>query len=199
MTSAFSITCVSGAAIKECIPTLARLRISVFREFPYLYDGTEEYERRYLETYVRTDSSIAVLATVNGEVVGASTGLAMAAEEPAFTRPFVAAGLDIEEIYYCAESVLLPPYRGMGIYKHFFMERERHARTLNGIKMMAFCAVQRPDNHPLRPADYVPLEDIWARFGYKRQEELHTTFEWKDIDEETPSPKPMVFYTKRLQ
>jgi len=29
----------SGAALQQYIPELARLRIEVFRDFPYLYDG----------------------------------------------------------------------------------------------------------------------------------------------------------------
>lgn len=30
---------VTGAGLAEVIPALARLRITVFRDFPYLYDG----------------------------------------------------------------------------------------------------------------------------------------------------------------
>jgi hypothetical protein len=30
---------------------VARLRITVFREFPYLYDGNFDYEKKYLASY----------------------------------------------------------------------------------------------------------------------------------------------------
>lgn len=193
-----SITTATGPGIRQWIPALSRLRIRVFREFPYLYDGTEDYERHYLETYLKAHSSIAVMAICDGEVIGASTGLAMADEETAFIRPFAEGGYCLEEIFYCGESVLLPEYRGMGIYKQFFQQRERHARALGGMKLMTFCAVQRPDDHPLCPRDYRPLDAIWRHFGYRRQAELNTTFDWKDIDEQASTPKPMAFYTKPL-
>lgn len=198
MTPEISITIATGPGIREWIPALAHLRIKVFREFPYLYDGTEDYERHYLETYVKADSSIAVIAISNGEVIGASTGLAMVDEESAFIRPFADGGYRLEEIFYCGESVLLPGYRGLGIYKLFFHERERHARALGGMKLTTFCAVQRPDDHPLRPDGYRPLDEIWQHFGYSRQPALHTTFDWKDVNAPAPSPKAMVFYTKLL-
>jgi len=198
MTAKIDIHCVRGSAIGDWIPALARLRIAVFREFPYLYDGTAEYEEKYLRTYVNSATSIAVLATVDGEVIGASTGLALADEDSAFIQPFVDSGYNVGDIFYCAESVLLPDYRGMGVYKHFFSEREAHARNLPAIKTLAFCAVQRSPIHPLRPTNYVPLDDIWQRFGYCRRPELVTTFHWKDIDAAESSAKPMVFYTKQL-
>ena len=44
------IRLLHGAAIAPYIDDLARLRLSVFREFPYLYDGTPEYEADHLAT-----------------------------------------------------------------------------------------------------------------------------------------------------
>jgi hypothetical protein len=34
-----------GAALARGLPALARLRIAVFRSWPYLYDGTLEHEQ----------------------------------------------------------------------------------------------------------------------------------------------------------
>ena len=44
----------SGPDLNNYIDNIARLRIEVFRDFPYLYDGTMEYERNYLQTYSRS-------------------------------------------------------------------------------------------------------------------------------------------------
>ena len=63
-----------------------------------------------------------------------------------------AAGHDVARVYYYGESVLLPGWRGRGIGVAFFAAREARAREL-GFKVGTFCAVVRPDNHPLRPAD----------------------------------------------
>ena len=42
---------LTGANMEQALPALARLRISVFRSFPYLYAGTEDYEQDYLRSF----------------------------------------------------------------------------------------------------------------------------------------------------
>ncbi len=89
-------------------------------------------------------------------------------------------------------------YRGLGIGVRFFVEREAHARRLGGMALSAFCAVERPTDHPRRPVDYQPPDGFWNRRGYARHPELQTEFSWKEIDEDSESPKRMVFWLKRL-
>lgn len=185
-------------ALAAAIPDLARLRITVFREYPYLYDGSLAYEENYLTTYTRCPDSVAVLARNEVGVVGASTGLPLTAETAEVQQPFVAQGYDPREIFYCGESVLLPAYRGRGLYREFFAGREQHARALGGFRHMALCGVVRPEDHPRRPSDYAPLDPVWRRFGYEKHPELTTFFAWRDLDESVESPKQMVFWLKAL-
>ena len=180
------------------IPALAALRITVFREFPYLYDGSLEYEEKYLATYRECATSIVALALDGEQVVGASTALPLSAETANLKNAFAGQPYVLAEIFYCGESILLPAYRGRGVYREFFTARERHARVLGGYKWMALCAVARPSTHPRRPPDYVPLDAIWQKFGYTQQSDLRATFEWQDLDETSPSPKEMVFWLKPL-
>lgn len=195
----FTFRQVSGAAIAPHVEDLARLRIEVFREFPYLYDGDLDYERKYLQTYIDSPRSLAVLVYEGADLVGASTGLPMRDETEEFQRAFVEHGYDVDAIFYCGESVLRRDYRGRGIYKHLFQARERHAASLPGIELCTFCGVRRPPDHPLRPADYVPLNAIWNRFGYTEHPELETRYTWKDIDAAEPTAKTMRFWTKRIE
>lgn len=186
-----------GPELTPWLDHIAALRIQVFRDFPYLYDGSLAYEADYLRIYTQCDSAICVLALSDDEVVGASTGLALSDETEAFQRPFDETGCDIGTIFYCAESVLLPQYRGTGLYSGFFQARESHARRL-GKQVSVFCAVQRPVDHPLRPADYQSLDPVWQHFGYTPSFELVTGFRWKDIDQAEETEKPMLFYIKSL-
>jgi len=192
------IQSVSGEALKEYIPVLATLRISVFREFPYLYDGDLAYEEEYLNTYVQAPDSVIILVFDGDEVVGASTAIPMANETVEFKQPFIDAGYNPDEIFYCGESVLLPQYRGQGVGVAFFEQREAHAAKLGGFKFSCFCAVDRPEEHPRRPADYEPLDGFWQKRGYQKTPELATTYSWKDLDEAQQSPKPMMFWMKAL-
>jgi len=192
------IKTVSGDGIKPFLSDIARLRITVFREFPYLYDGSAEYEQRYLETYVQSANSLAVLVMAGLNVVGVSTGIPLADETEEFQRPFLDRGSDPSGIFYCGESLLLPEYRGKGIYKSFFREREEHARRLKQFNKICFCAVVRPDDHPLKPDSYRPLDSIWESFGYRKTTGFTMAYSWKDIDKKQEDEKRMVFWMKDL-
>lgn len=189
---------LSGEALNQFIPELAKLRIQVFRDFPYLYDGDPDYEARYLQTYIEAPDSVIVLAFDGDKVVGASTGIPLKYETDEVKAPFIKAGIDVDSVFYCGESVLLSQYRGQGAGVAFFDHREQHARELGGYKYSCFCGVQRPDDHPRRPAGFRPLDNFWRKRGYEKHPELHTTFSWKELDEEHESPKPMTFWMKKL-
>ncbi len=195
---AVTTTTVSGPALEAWVDALAQLRITVFREFPYLYDGDRSYEERYLRTYVRSSNAMAVLALDGETVVGASTGLPMSHETEEFIAPFIAAGYDPAQVFYCGESILLAPYRGQGLYRRFFAGREAYARALPGMKQICFCAVQRAADHPLRPADYQPLDPVWRHFGYQPQPALTAHYSWKDIDQPRATRHALRFWLKNL-
>jgi hypothetical protein len=42
---------LTGSAVGESLDDIASLRITIFREFPYLYNGQREEESRYLQVY----------------------------------------------------------------------------------------------------------------------------------------------------
>jgi GNAT superfamily N-acetyltransferase len=189
----------SGAALHDYLEAVARLRIEVFREFPYLYDGSMDYERQYLQTYVRCPEAVVVVAFDGDRVVGASTGIPMRHEELQFRQPLFDHGYDPARIFYCAESVLRREYRGRGTGARFFEEREAHARALGGFDWCCFCAVERPADHPLRPPAYQPHDTFWQQRGYTRHPELGAMYHWKDIDQTEQTSKRLVFWLKSVQ
>ncbi|MFD0894517.1 GNAT family N-acetyltransferase [Luteolibacter ambystomatis] len=172
---------LTGEAIRPYLGDLATLRIQVFREFPYLYDGSDEYESEYLESYASSLGGVIVLALDGAKVVGVSTGLPLAEADASFQRPFMEAGIPIEKVFYLGESVLAREYRGRGIGHRFFDEREAHAAAL-GYEITSFCAVERPADHPLCPPDYRPNDPFWTKRGYGKRPELQTRLSWKQVD-----------------
>lgn len=189
---------LTGSGLIQYIAELAELRMTVFRDFPYLYAGDPDYERRYLKTYIEASDSVMVLAFDGKKVVGASTGIPLQHETSEVLQPFIDTGKNVSEIFYCGESVLLPEYRGKGAGVAFFEHRERHARNLGAMKISCFCAVQRSELHPSRPINYMPLDNFWQKRGYIKSEDLSTQFTWKDIGEEKETSKPMTFWIKHL-
>jgi GNAT superfamily N-acetyltransferase len=196
MTNNIRIERWTGAALEQYIPELARLRIEVFRDFPYLYDGDFDYEKKYLQTYIDCAESVIVLAFDGEKVVGASTAIPMKYETEELKRPFLEHGYKLDDVFYCSESVLNKHYRGLGLGVRFFEQREAHAEELGGFKHITFCCVERPVDHPRRPLNYVPLDPFWNKRGYIKHPELKTTYRWKDLDDTEETAKPMTFWLK---
>lgn len=187
---------LTGDSVASALDDLARLRIAVFRAWPYLYDGDLDYERDYLKVY-QAPGAVVVAAYDGDRMIGASTGAPMEHHAGDFAAAFAGRPERLDEIFYCAESVLLPDYRGHGLGHAFFDGREAQGRAL-GRRYSAFCSVQRPKDHPLRPADYRPLDDFWRKRGYEPLSGVVATFDWKDIDASVSTEKPLQFWMKRL-
>lgn len=180
------------------IDALANLRMRVFSEYPYLYDGDLSYERDYLRPYVDGRDALVVGAWDGGELVGASTGTPMEDHSGELGEAFAKSGIDLGRVFYCGESVLLPQYRGRGVGHRFFDLREERARCLDR-DHVAFCSVIRPQDHPARPEDYRSLEPFWTRRGYAKMPGVEARFAWKDHGDDMESEKPLQFWIRRLE
>jgi GNAT superfamily N-acetyltransferase len=190
---------LTGARIEAALEALARLRIEVFREFPYLYEGSLDYERGYLREFASSSRSTLVIARDHQRVVGASTATPLLehGEATSCAEALLRADVDPARVYYFGESVLQRAYRGRGLGHAFFDQREQSAREY-GFTLASFCAVQRPADHPAHPHDYAPHDAFWTRRGYRILPQAVATFSWRDLGEQEESAKPMVFWIKEL-
>ncbi len=188
---------LTGEDLAKALDDVARLRIEVFRAWPYLYDGDEAYERHYLQTYRKSENAILVAAFDGDRLVGASTGTPMEDHAEDFVAAFDGQGIDLKDIFYCAESVLMPGFRGRGIGHAFFDAREAHAREM-GRRYVAFCGVVRPAEHPLKPEQYQPLDPFWRKRGYAPVTGAVAQFRWKDIDQPEETEHPLQFWMRAL-
>ncbi|ETD81034.1 GNAT family N-acetyltransferase [Rhodobacter capsulatus] len=188
---------LTGPALDAALEDVAALRIAVFRDWPYLYEGALDYERRYLDSYRTSPGAVVVGAFYGPRLVGAATGTPLEDHAEDFAAPFALTGLPLETVFYCAESVLLPEYRGRGLGHAFFDAREAHARAL-GRRFSAFCAVIRPADHPLRPATYRPLDAFWRKRGYAPLPGVIAHFRWTDLGQTGETAKPLQFWGRKL-
>jgi GNAT superfamily N-acetyltransferase len=179
------------------IPALSDLRIQVFRSWPYLYDGSAEYETSYLAEFVREPGSVLVVARDGDAIIGAATASPLEGQKPDIQNPFREQGMDVAQIFYFGESVLLPQYQGQGIGHQFFDAREDAARAA-GASQTAFCAVIRPDDHPMRPETPRDLHPFWRARGYAPVPGLTGTLEWQDLGDDFESAHAMQFWMRDL-
>lgn len=191
-----SFLSLKGSEIKQYKNEIAKLRIEIFRDFPYLYEGDLAYEEKYLKVYENSPSSIMVLAMDDNTVIGATTALPLSDENDYVKEPFLKLGMPIEKIFYFGESVLKKEYRGLGIGKKFFQFREEHAMSFKQYTITCFCAVERSPNHPSKPKSYSPLDSFWSGIGYTPEPKLVSSFSWKDIGDQAETEKPMNYWKK---
>ena len=86
-----------GPDLEAALDGVAQLRITVFRDWPYLYDGSLEYEREYLATYRDNPGALLVGAFHDGQLIGASTSTPMEDHAPEFAAPFRDLGIPPEK------------------------------------------------------------------------------------------------------
>ena len=197
MIAPLRIEALTGPALIAALPALAALRIAVFRDWPYLYEGDDAYERRYMRAYADSADALVVGAFDGDALVGAATAAPMEDHAAAFAAPFAARGIALGEVLYCGESVLLPAYRGRGVGHAFFDAREAHGRAL-GRRLCAFCGVVRDPDDPRRPDGARDLGPFWRSRGYAPVEGLTATFAWREIGEAAERDHAMQFWTRTL-
>lgn len=188
---------LAGNEIAARLADLGRLRIAVFADYPYLYDGDAAYEADYVREFAAAPDAVLVAAFDGERIVGAATASPMHAQKPEFRAPLEARGIDTGEVFYFGESVLLGDYRGRGIGHAFFDHREDAARKA-GAGAAMFAAVIRPADHPARPADYRPLDEFWRKRAYAPVEGLISELAWKEHGEAQESAKQMQYWMRCL-
>lgn len=167
-TTTIDIKLFHGKEISNWIEAVANLRISEFKKFPYLYVGNIETETKYLTGYSQDDYSIFAIAFCNNEIVGITTGIPLLSTAGVTTdmpEIFKKNGIDPSDYYYCGEFIVLPQYRGRGIAKKLFTAQVNYAKQC-GYKNLFLMTVDREENHPLKPHDYISTDSLWEKFGF---------------------------------
>ena len=194
--SAIKIKTLRGREIIPYIHKIAELRITIFREYPYLYEGEMSYEERYLLMYSRTEDAMLVIAEDNQEVVGAITGLPLTKSMEEIKCLFIEKTIPADRIFYLGEIVLLQEYRNKNIGYMMYQQFEKAVKEMQLYEKIAICEVVRIENDLRKPLGYKPLDNFWNRQGYVKQPDLIAYFSWKEIGATEETKHPMVFWIK---
>ncbi len=188
---------LSGTDLDAEIDDIARLRLAVFADWPYLYDGHLAYERDYLRTYRDQPGALLVGAFDGDTLVGASTSSPMEDHAEAFAEPLRDIGVPLTAILYGAESVLMPAYRGRGLGHQFFDLREAYARRM-GRSHVGFFSVRRREDDPRRPSNVRTNDGFWTGRGYTPLPGVTAVFDWRDLGDTKETPKTLQFWMRAL-
>jgi GNAT superfamily N-acetyltransferase len=188
---------LTGTAIVGAVDDLATLRLEIFPEYPYLYQGRREDELAYLGSYAEAPDACVILACYGLTVIGAATGMPLVHEDAWMRDAFAGTTFPLNEVYYVGELLFRPDYRNCGLGRKLLDRLENHIRSLDGYRYLTCATVERPDDHPLRSRDYIPITRFLARTGFDRLLGVTTSFMWRETDGVTRD-HPMQFWSKEL-
>jgi GNAT superfamily N-acetyltransferase len=178
----FNTKLLQGEQASEVIPDIARLRLSIFREYPYLYDGKSEDEYRYLRLYAETPDAFVITVSDSELIIGAATGIPLHCEHRELIDPFASSPYPVDKIYYVGELLFMPEYRNQGLGLSLIAMITDQVRSLGNYSYLTCATLLRPDEHPLRPEGYAPIDRFLARTGFSLLPGVTTSFSWKETD-----------------
>jgi hypothetical protein len=179
---ALSFRVFYGKEIAPYLDILANYRINFFRQYPYLYEGNLAYEKTYLKHYLDNPDTF-LMGFFDGEKLGAFMScmpLLSSADivKDAETK-FKMIGLNAQKLMYIGETSIMPEYRSFTL-TYEIPKRLREIVLQLGYEGGCSLTVDRPKNHPLRPADYQDVEVVFKKFGYHRVD-ITSELEWPTI------------------
>lgn len=195
--SSVQLQVLKGSEIQPYIDTLAELRLLIFREYPYLYEGNIQEERNYLKMYYQSKNSFVILALDKGKPVGTATGVPFDKTPKEFRETFAKNGIPIEGIFYSGELILLKEYRNKGLGSRLYEELEK---LVSGkYEKIAICEVIKAKKDPKQPKDYVPSDRFWSKKGFIRHPQLAMYTSWKEIGGRKKIRHTLVFSLKSIK
>lgn len=96
----------SGPEAKKYIEEIAQMRIILFKEFPYLYQGTIADEEKYLETYFNSPDATIILIFNNEKVVGLSSSIPLTRESAEIQQPFLQQNFALHQYLYWGSTII---------------------------------------------------------------------------------------------
>lgn len=195
----FSLIIATGKDIRHFLESIARFRVVYFKEYPYLYAGNVDYEKKYLGPYTEHPHNFAlIIKNAAGKVSGISTAITLSPEaELTSLLKHHLTHLDPKESLYFAETILKPDCREQGLYRKICETREGRARFL-GYKKVCFLTVERDPHDPKKPAGYQSPYEMFSHLGYQKTDQL-IPFHWPTVLDSTKDASHMMrFWEKKL-
>ncbi|HLC06649.1 MAG TPA: GNAT family N-acetyltransferase [Candidatus Babeliales bacterium] len=199
----YSIKVLTQDELKTLLPFVAQLRVNIFRNYPYLYDGNIAEEMDNLEKYAQHNNSALAIAYYNENPVGFLCGSDLIHYSVHFENSvadlFKGVDLNIENYYYCADIIILPEHRGKYLAPQLFDAIENYAQQ-KGYTACCFIT-EHHENHPLKPRDHKSLVPLWNSLNYKKSA-LITYASWQthQVDGTIKLEQhPLIFWLKNLK
>lgn len=188
-----------GAKIAPYVKTVAELRVGIYREYPYLYDGNVEFElKETLPIYTRSKNSVWGVARDGEKIIGLAIWLPLSEISRDLQTPLLEKELDVEAYCCLVDLMVLKEYQGQGIGKRLYAISEEHVKKEQRYSYLTLYTIERPIKDHKKPKDYTSLDEYWKKRGFVKHPELFFTHPWKDIGDKVDTDHTLIFWIKDL-
>lgn len=177
---------------------IASLRITMFKEYPYLYEGILEEETEYLEMYFRSFESLLFLVFDQEALVAFASALPLDQSIQELNTPLLEQKIHPRDCLYIGELMITSPYRGRGILRYFLDSYEKFA-IRKGYSHLIFMTIKRTLSHKMCPENYRNPDPIWQHFGYERLPHKPLILTWKQIDTRQQEKNELDLWGKNIK
>lgn len=195
----FTIKSFTGQEAERYIDQIAAIRLNMFKEYPYLYNGTVEIEKEYLQIYFKS-SHANILLTFDSDdnVIGFSSSIPLSDEAEEIRAPFIEKQLNCDNYLYIGEGLIYPEYQGKNLVRQAAQIHEEIARS-KGYKYLTFMAVDRPEDHPCKPDNYRSTDGLFKHFGYTKFDNMNVTLTWNQLDTNQEATNTLSLWHKEIR
>lgn len=176
---------LKGHQIKPYSKAIVELLLTVFKEPPYLYEGTVEEYLPFVEIYANSADGIACLLFENKKLVGVVTGVPLQEMPERFRTSF---GNQCKTMYYLGEMGLVKEYQKQKLGTLLYSEFEKQIPP--GFDTLCFCKISEPNN---------TFDPVLEKYGFVEEKKHAFEGVWRNIGELIESPHEMDFWTKQLK
>lgn len=183
-------------SIEPHVKAINDLALTVYREHPYNYAGTEEEYLPFIQYYCH--SGIATALFEDGKLIGIAIGMPLSEMRDKYRLPFIQARpqTDDSTVYYLGEFLLLKEYRKQGFGKGMYFAFEDSVRNMGLFSEICFCKI---DERNIKGSnDYQPLDGFWKRLGFEVCHDVSCTVYWQNSGDLEESEHHLVYFNKQL-
>ena len=170
-----------GQEILSHIREISDITMNVFKEYPYLYEGTEQEQWEYVDKrYCKQPNSVVCMASREGRLVGVVMGVPMNQAPLKYQTPFLNQGIDLSKLFYIGEMTILQGHRQTGVRQKLCEELKSHILKKGFYECITFCEIVRPHDDPKRPKNYHDHDRAWESLGFVKDNTRKTVSAWNE-------------------
>jgi GNAT superfamily N-acetyltransferase len=193
-----TIQVLRGQELLSNIPEFAKLRLTIFREYPYLYEGDPALEKSYLSLFASSSDAFFIVAKIKNQVVGAISGLPLDVAQKEIRDVFHQSAIETGEYYALCEIIVLKEHRNKKIGSVLYKEFENQLLKMKRYKKVVLWQIVRAQGDLKRPNDYFSLDNFWCKKGFIKHPEFICYIHWKEISDKEESSHRFEFWIKEL-